>query len=97
MTPLSGVSEEQQALVAFLDKAIAGTQLGVELADATQEARDDFEDTSAFDLPEYQRFSEMSAEITRDRDAAMARWTAAVDARVRQLKHPKGAPNKPVV
>jgi hypothetical protein len=97
MTPEPGLSGQHQALVAVLDKAIAGTEAGIDLADATQELRYEGGTGSGFDLPEYDRFSEMSAEITRERDAAVARWTKAIDARVKRLKHPKGAPDKPTV
>jgi hypothetical protein len=97
MTPVPGLASQHQALVAVLDKAIAGTESGIDLADATQQLRDEGGDGSGFDLPEYRRFQEMSAEITRERDAAMATWTRGVEAYVRKLKHPKGAPHKPAV
>lgn len=97
MTPVPGLTRQHQALVAVLDKGVAGTDAGVDLADATQDLRDEGGDGSGFDLPEYKRFQEMSAEITRERDAAVATWTRALDAYVNKLKHPKGAPHKPAV
>jgi hypothetical protein len=93
--PIQG---EQQRLIAVLDHAIAATDVGVDLADATQSLRDagDY-GTSGFDLPEYRDFASQSDAITSERDSAMSAWTAATAAYTKRLKNPKGAPKRPVI
>jgi hypothetical protein len=98
MNPPSGLSGEHGALVAVLDKAIAGTEAGTDLADATQLMRDSGDDSSsAFELPEYQRFSDISDEITGELSSATGNWNTAMATYIRRLKHPKGAPHTPVI
>jgi hypothetical protein len=98
MNPPSGLSGEHGALVAVLDKAIAGTEAGTDLADATQLMRDSGDDSSsAFELPEYQRFSDISDEITGELSSATGNWNTAIATYIRRLKHPKGAPHTPVI
>jgi hypothetical protein len=96
MSPPPALAGEHQALIGVLDKGIAGTEAGINLADATQALRDAGDDyTDGFDLPEYDRFSQVSAEISRELAAATGNWTAAMKTYVSRLKHPKGAPHRP--
>lgn len=98
MDPPAPVESKHLKLIAVLDHAITATDLGVDLADATQRLRDsgDYE-TDAFELPEYDELSRQSDQITAERDAAMAEWGTAVKTYTRRLKHPKGAPSRPVI
>lgn len=94
----SAMQGQHQRLVAVLDHAIAATDIGVDLADATQDLRDDFDyETSGFELPEYDEFVDQSQQITGERDSAVSGWSSAVAAHIRRLKHPKGAPKRPTI
>ncbi|MTD47291.1 hypothetical protein GKE82_24100 [Conexibacter sp. W3-3-2] len=85
-TAPSRVRDEHQALVSLLDQAITATDSGVALARAAQDLRDlgDYE-TSGFELPEYDRFRELSDTITRQRDSAVAAWERQMAAYLRKL------------
>jgi hypothetical protein len=98
LTAPPGLSSAQQAVVGVLDKAIAGTGVGIDLADATQRLRDegDFE-TSGFDLPEYTRFKDLSDEITRELSTATASWNGSMASAMERIRHGKGAPKKPII
>jgi hypothetical protein len=98
LTAPAGVSSAQQALMGVLDKAIAATGVGIDLADATQRLRDeeDFE-TSGFDLPEYSRFKDLSDEISRELDPAVASWNGAIAGALERIRNGKGAPKKPTI
>ena len=92
------VQGQHQRLVAVLDHAIAATDIGVDLADATQDLRDDGDyETSGFELPEYDEFVDQSQQITGERDSAVGGWSASVASHIRRLKHPKGAPKRPTI
>lgn len=98
LSPSPSVQGAHQRLIGVLDHAISATDLGVDLAVATQDLRDHGDVfTSAFDLPEYREFSSQSAQITTERDSAVAAWTAAINRHTKRLKHPKGAPERPVI
>ena len=94
-TPLAA---DHQRLISLLDRAISATDVGVELADAVQELRDfgDYE-TGGFELPEYQRFVDLSDDITQERNAAVASWQAATERHIDRLQGSRGGPKKPKI
>jgi hypothetical protein len=98
LTPPGALQGEQLTLVSVLDDAIAGTDVGVDLADATQRLRDtgDYE-TSGFELPEYDEFVNRSEQITAKLGSGMSAWTTSMDTLIRRIKHPRTAPKRPSI
>jgi len=90
------VRDAHQRLELLLMTAVSATDVGVDLADETEELRDEGDPfTSGFDLPEYEEFVERSEQITRERDAAVSEWEAAVDRYLDRLGGDK--PRRPAV
>lgn len=98
LNPPDELQGEHQRIVAVLDHAVSTTDVGIDLANATQDLRDsgDFY-TSGFELPEYDDFVRESDQITAERDAAMGNWTRSLDSYESRLTNPKGAPKRPVI
>ncbi len=92
------LAADHQRLVSLLDRAISATDVGVELADAVEELRDSGDYvTSGFDLPEYQRFVDLSDDITQERNATVASWQTAIEGHIDRLEGSKGGPRKPKI
>lgn len=98
---LSGVAprsvrDAHQRLELLLVTAISATDVGIDLADETEELRDDGDGfTSGFDLPEYDEFVDRSEQITVERDAAVGEWQEAIDRYLDRLGG--GEPERPTV
>jgi hypothetical protein len=98
LTAPVAVASAHQRLIGVLDRAISATDVGVDLADAIQAIRYEGDPyTSAFDLPEYQRFQELSNQIGGEYNSAMGAWNARIDNYLDHLKGAKGGPHKPVI
>jgi hypothetical protein len=96
LTPPASIQGEHQRIVAVLDHAITATDLGVDLADAIQNLRDEGDvETSAFDLPEYAELGRQSQQITNERAGAMSNWTHSMDAYVVTSNTPRARPSSP--
>ncbi|HEV2752631.1 MAG TPA: hypothetical protein VGV36_02210 [Solirubrobacteraceae bacterium] len=90
------VRDAHQRLELLLDTAVAATDVGIDLADETEELRDEGDAfTSGFDLPEYDEFVERSEQITAERDAAVAEWQEVVDRYLQRLGGDE--PDRPAV
>jgi hypothetical protein len=98
LNPADELQSEHQRIVAVLDHAVSATDVGIDLANATEDLRDSGDYyTSGFELPEYDDFVRQSDQITAERDAAIGNWTRSLNRYESRLKNPKGAPKRPVI